>query len=392
VNYKQSNPTRLYFGAGSIENLKAEIKEAKNVLLTYGKGSVKKQGLYDEVLDILKKNEKNVFELSGIKPNPDITSVYEGIDICKKQDIDLILAIGGGSVIDCSKIIAIGSKYDGDMWQRIKNKQFDLTEKIKLGTILTNSATSSENNYYAVISNEKETLKLGTAFWPVAHPDFSILDPKYTVSLPLAPTVEGVADISSHLMETYFHGQDTENAIVKIVDAELEALIKGIVTVGPKLVHDLSNLEYRETVMFLASQGLSTRLRHVVNGDWACHAMEHALSAVYDIPHGGGLAVLTPNWMDYIAPKRTPKLKQMAINIFGVSSDGKTDIQIATEGIEAFRKFLSDIGAPKTLGYYGIEKSSVDTLVEKALGGGEQIGLMCPLNADAVKEIITASL
>lgn len=392
MNYKQSNPTRLYFGYDSITNLENEIKDVKNILVTYGKESIKKVGLYDEVMSILKNNDKNVFELSGIKPNPDIKNVYDGIKICKDNDVDLILAIGGGSVIDCSKIISIGAQYDGDIWLKIKNKAYDLKAHTRLGVILTNAATSSENNYFAVISNEKEALKLGTAFWPAAYPDFSILDPKNTVSLPLSTTVDSIVDICSHLFETYFHNMDLNNPIIRIVNAELEALLKETINVGKALVKDLTNIGYRETIMFIASQALSTRLRHIVNGDWSCHAIEHALSAVYDIPHGGGLAILTPFWMDHCVEAHVERFKNMAVNVFGVKTDGKTDLEIAKEGIQSLRIFFNEIGAPTRLSDYNINDSALDELVKKSMNGAERIGGMSGLTETDVRDILVASM
>ena len=391
--FKTANPTRLYFGENSISNLITELEGAQKILVTYGKGSVKKTGLYDEVIKVLEDNNKEVFELAGIKPNPDIANAYEGIEICKSKNIDLVLAVGGTSVIDCSKIIAIGARYDGDIWEPIKNKDFTLKDRTKLGVILTNAATSSENNYYAVISNEKEKLKLGTAFWPMASPDFSILDPKYTVTVPEKATMESIVDICSHLIETYFNTKDINNPIIKILNTELELMIKEMVNIGPKLINDLTNIEYRETMMFIASQALSTRVRHVLGGDWACHQMEHGLSGVYDrVSHGGGLAILTPNWMDYSVDKHTTKFKQMAVNIFDISTEGKSDLDIAEEGIMAFRNFLNNIGAPSTLSDYDIDDSDIDEIILKSLNGNKSIGGMCSLDAGAIREIFNKSM
>ncbi len=257
---------------------------------------------------------------------------------------------------------------------------------------MTNAATSSENNYFAVISSEKEKLKLGTGFWPAAYPEFSILDPKYTVSLPLKITIDSIADICSHLFETYFHNYDLNNPIIRIVNAEIEVLIRETITAGKALVNDLSNIEHRESIMFIASQALSTRLRHIVNGDWSCHSMEHALSAIYDIPHGGGLAIITPFWMDHCANDHVERFKQMAINIFDVDSNDKSDLQIAKEGIQAFRSFLEEIGAPTRLSDYNIKDDTIDELVDKSFNGADKIGGMSELTKEDVRTILLNSM
>ena len=392
MNFKLSNPTRLYFGDNAITNLEPELMDARRILLIYGGGSIKKTGLYDVIINTLKDLNKKVYELSGVPPNPTLAKVKEGAAICKNNQVDYILAVGGGSVIDCAKGVAVAALYDGDIWDVIKYKK-PASSKLPLGTILTNSATSSENNYYSVISNTETAEKLGWAIWPLNFPVFSIVDPKFTKSVPLNHTVYGIVDIMSHMIENYFHNKDVNNPIIAIMDRHLETMLKYMMSLGKKLVLDLENVELRESIAYIGTQGLSTHTRHITEGDWASHLMEHAISAVYDIPHGGGLAIVMPHWMKHIYKKAPVKFVMFARNVMELTQNpNESDGEFGLRGINAFSEFLETIGAPLKLSYYNIDDKHIQDMVKKSLGFAEVIGKIVPLNEKDIEQIFTSSL
>lgn len=386
-NFSFRNPVRIYFGKGEIRKLQRELpKYGQNVLLVYGGGSIKRNGIYDEVLSLLKELEMKVFELSGVEPNPRITTARKGIEICKRESIDFILAVGGGSVIDCSKLIAAGAKTEGDPWDIVTNK-LPVKDALPLGTVLTIAATGSEMNANSVISNDETLEKYGWANGKV-YPKFSILDPTYTFSVPKDQTVYGIVDMMSHVFEDYFH--NASNTF--IMDELCEGVLRTVIETAPKLVDDLENYELRETILLSGTLALNGFLSMGNNGgDWATHQIEHALSAVYDIPHGGGLAILFPNWMKYNVTVNPERFARLATKVFNVDATGKTVEEVAYEGIERLRAFWTSLGAPSRLKDYGIDDSKLDVLVEKALANGP-IGAFKVLGEDDVREILIMSL
>jgi len=348
------NPTKLIFGQGTLEALKTEVpKYGKNVLLMYGGGSIKRSGLYDKVVAELSSIGATVTELSGVEPNPRLSTVHKGVDLCREHNIDLVLAVGGGSVLDCAKAVAVGAKYDGDMWDFVERKAA-AQDALPLGTVLTMAATGSEMNNGSVITNEVTKEKMG---WGSVHayPAFSILDPENTFSLPRDQTVYGMVDIMSHVLEHYFHTDGN----TPVQDGFCETLLRTVIETAPKLIEDLNNYELRETIMYCGTMALNGMVSMGFAGDWATHNIEHAVSAVYDIPHGGGLAILFPQWMKYNLSTNPARFRQLAVNVFGVDPAGKTDEEIGLEGIEALRNFWDSIGAPKTLGDYDTARSAV---------------------------------
>ncbi len=380
------NPTRLIFGKGKLSALKEEVsKYGKNVLLVYGGGSIKRSGLYDQVLSLLKEAGASITELAGVEPNPRLSTVHKGVSLCREHSIDLILAVGGGSVIDCSKAIAVGAKYDGDMWDFVERKAAP-QGALPLGTVLTMAATGSEMNGGSVITNEATKEKMGWGS-PWAYPAFSILDPVHTFTLPRDQTVYGIVDIMSHVLEHYFH-QDTNTPVQ---DGFCETILRTMIDTAPKLVEDLENYELRETVMYCGTMALNGMINMGMAGDWGTHNIEHAVSAVYDIPHGGGLAILFPNWMKYNLPAQPARFKSLAVNVFGVDSAGKTDEEAGLEGIEALRRFWSSIGAPSTLGDYNIDDSEIEAMADKAMRFGP-FGNFRKLQREDVVEIYKMSL
>jgi alcohol dehydrogenase YqhD (iron-dependent ADH family) len=385
-NFVFRNPTKLIFGKGQLEQLKTEIPQfGKKVLLVYGGGSIKRNGIYDNVISILKDINVEVFELTGVEPNPRVSTVKKGIQICKENGVEFILAVGGGSVIDCTKAIAAGSKYDGDVWDIVTKKTF-ANEALPFGTVLTLAATGSEMNAGSVITNWETNEKYGWGS-PVTFPQFSILDPVHTTSVPKDQTIYGMVDIMSHVLEQYFHhGTNTE-----LQDRYCEAVLKTVIETAPKLLSDLENYEHRETILYCGTMALNGILAMGVKGDWATHNIEHAVSAVHDIPHGGGLAILFPNWMKHVVEENVSRFKQFAIRVFNVETDGKTDREIALEGIQALRQFWTSIEAPVTLSDYAIGENEIDLMADKAMAYGE-FGNFKKLNKDDVLSIYKASL
>ncbi|PEJ10093.1 iron-containing alcohol dehydrogenase [Bacillus wiedmannii] len=385
-NFVFRNPTKLIFGKGQLEQLKTEIPQfGKKVLLVYGGGSIKRNGVYDNVLSILKDINAEVFELTGVEPNPRVSTVKKGIQICKENGVEFILAVGGGSVIDCTKAIAAGSMYDGDVWDIVTKKAF-ASEALPFGTVLTLAATGSEMNAGSVITNWETNEKYGWGS-PVTFPQFSILDPVHTESVPRDQTIYGMVDIMSHVLEQYFHhGTNTE-----LQDRYCESVLKTVIETAPKLLSDLESYEHRETILYCGTMALNGILAMGVKGDWATHNIEHAVSAVHDIPHGGGLAILFPNWMKHVVDENVSRFKQFAIRVFDVETDGKTDREIALEGIEALRQFWTSIEAPVTLADYAIGENEIDVMADKAMAYGE-FGNFKKLNKDDVLSIYKASL
>jgi len=385
-NFAFYNPTTLYFGSGQLEKLKTEVPQyGKNVLLVYGGGSIKQNGLYDNVLALLKQVDARVVELSGVEPNPRLTTVHRGVELCRSEHIDLILAVGGGSVIDCAKAIAVGAKYDGDFWDIVKRKAVG-TGALPLGTVLTIAATGSEMNSGSVITNWETKEKLGWGS-PHAYPKFSILDPAHTVSLPANHTVYGMVDIMSHVFEQYFH----HVANTPVQDGFCETILRTVIETAPRLVNDLQDLEARGTILYSGTMALNGVLSMGIRGDWATHNLEHAVSAVHDIPHGGGLAILFPNWMTHTLEANVARFKQFAQRVFNIDAAGKTDRQVAEEGIAALRSFFNSIGAPSRLADYDIDDSTIELMADKAMIYGD-FGNFKKLTREDVVQIYRMSL
>ncbi|QWC22099.1 iron-containing alcohol dehydrogenase [Bacillus haikouensis] len=380
------NPTKLIFGKGQVEQLKELVPQyGKKVLVVYGGGSIKRNGLYDQVISILNSIDAEVHELSGVDPNPRLSSVREGVKICKENDIDFLLAVGGGSVIDCTKAIAAGAKYDGDAWDLVTKKAF-AHEALPFGTVLTLAATGSEMNAGSVITNWETQEKYGWGS-PVTFPQFSILDPVNTFTVPKNHTIYGMVDMMSHVFEQYFN--DATNTPLQ--DRMCESTLRTVIETAPELINDLENYELRETILYSGTIALNGMLQMGYRGDWASHNIEHAVSAVYDIPHAGGLAILFPNWMKHNLKVNPSRFAQMAERVFDVDPTGKTEEETALEGISKLREFWSSIGAPSSLADYDIDDSKLDLMADKAMANGE-FGNFNKLNKEDVLAILRASL
>lgn len=385
-NFTFYNPTKLIFGKDQLSQLQTEIPQyGKKVLVVYGGGSIKQNGLYDKVMAQLNEIGAEVFELAGVEPNPRISTVRKGVEICKNEGVDFLLAVGGGSVIDCTKAIAAGAKYDGDAWDLVIKKAF-AEKALPFGTVLTLAATGSEMNAGSVITNWETNEKYGWGS-PVTFPKFSILDPVNTFTVPRNQTVYGIVDMMSHVLEHYFHLEENTD----FQDRMCESLLITIMEAAPKLLEDLESYEHRAAILYSGTMALNGILNMGYRGDWATHNIEHAVSAVYDIPHGGGLAILFPNWMKHNLNVKPERFKQLAIRVFNVDPAGKTDEETALEGIEKLREFWNSIGAPSRLADYDIDDSKIELMADKATVNGE-FGNFAKLNHADVVSIYRASL
>jgi alcohol dehydrogenase len=386
IPFVHHNPTNLIFGKDQLVQLKQEVpKYGKNVLLVYGGGRMKRTGLYDKIITLLEGIDAKVTECPGVEPNPRLSTVHKGIELIKENDIDFLLAVGGGSVIDATKAMAAGALYDGDVWD-IVTKKAVATKALPLGTVLTLAATGSEMNAGSVITNWETQEKYGWGS-PAVSPKFSILDPTHTFSVPKDQTIYGIVDIMSHVFELYFH--HVKNT--PLIDRMAEGVLKAMIETAPKLLGNLESYEYRETVMLSGTVALNGTLRMGVQGDWATHNIEHAVSAVYDIPHAGGLAILFPNWMKHVLEENVDRFKQFAIRVFDVEPSDKNDKEIALEGIDRLRQFWDSIGAPNVLADYNIDRTKLDLIAEKAMANGP-FGYFKKLEKDDVKQILEMSL
>jgi alcohol dehydrogenase YqhD (iron-dependent ADH family) len=380
------NPTKLVFGKGQNEELANEVKRyGKKVLVVYGGGSIKRNGLYDHVISQLREINAEVTELAGVEPNPRLTTVRKGIELCRENDIEFILAVGGGSVIDATKAIAVGAKYEGDIWDVITKKDTP-SSALPFGTILTLAATGSEMNAGSVITNWETSQKVGWGS-PFSFPAFSILDPKNTLSVPEDQTIYGMVDMMSHVIEAYFH--HAENTPLQ--DRIMESILLTVMETAPKLLADLNNIEHRETILYCGTMALNGITQMGLRGDWATHNIEHSVSAVYDIPHAGGLAIIFPHWMRNSLDERIERHVQLATRVLGVDPEGKSDREIALEGIDKLSAFWTELGAPNRLADYDIDESQIDRMAGIAAENGE-FGNFRKLNKDDVKKILTEAL
>lgn len=384
-NFNYSIPTKIFFGKDKIDVLGSQIKEyGSRVLLVYGGGSIKRNGIYDRVIDILKENSISYFELSGVEPNPRIETVEKGARLCRENSIDLVLAIGGGSSIDCAKVVAAAAYYDGDAWDIVADSR-KIGKVLPIASILTLSATGSEMDAGAVISNMKTNEKLGTGN-PAMAPRFSILDPTYTYSVPANQTAAGTADIMSHIFEVYF--EKTKEAYLQ--NRMAEALLKTCIRYGKIAIEEPENYEARANLMWASSLAINGLLAYGKSSKWSVHPMEHELSAFYDITHGVGLAILTPHWMKYVLDETTLKnFVEYGINVWDI--DGSLDnYEIANKAIEKTREYFISLGIPATLREVGIEENKLEVMAKQAARFGK-VGNFKPLDAQDVLNIFKAA-
>jgi len=366
LDFNYTISTKILFGKNKIEQLDQEIeKYSDRLLFVYGGGSIKRIGLYDQIIKKLEQGDIEYIELSGVQPNPRIDSVRKGIKLCKDHHLEFILAAGGGSVIDCAKTIAAGMFHDGDPWDLFQFGDSYIRTALPLGSVLTFSGTGSEMNGNAVISNEETEQKLAIHS-DFLRPRFSILDPTYTFTVPKNQTAAGTVDIFSHILEQYF--SPTKDAFVQ--NRVAESLLITCIHYGPIALKEPTNYEARAQLMWTSSLALNGLLGYGRITDWATHGIEHAISAAYDVTHGTGLAILTPYWMEYVlSEETTDKFVEYAQNVWQVK--GKNDLAVARKGIEKTREFFTSLGMPKTLRDVGVQENKLEDMAKKTVLYGD---------------------
>ncbi len=388
LNFNYNIPTKVFFGEGKIEVLGKQIKKyGSRVLLTYGGGSIKKTGIYDNVVKILRENNIPYYELSGIEPNPRVESVTEGVRICRDNNIDFILAVGGGSTIDCSKAIAAAYYYEGDPWDLVVGKA-KIEKVLPIGTILTLAATGSEMDAGAVITNMETNQKYGFGH-PGFFPKFSILDPRYTYSVSKYQTASGVADIMSHTFEEYF--SNVKGAYLQ--DRLAEGILKTCIQYGRVAIDEPENYEARANLMWAGSLAINGLLGYGKDSIWSVHPLQHELSAYYDITHGVGLAILTPHWMEHVLDEDNLwKFVEYGVNVWNIDSS-LDDMEIAKLSIEKTSEFFKSLDIPMTLREVGIGEEKLETMAVDVIQYKEgPVGNFKPLNYEDALSIYRKAL
>lgn len=351
-NFIFENSTKVYFGKGSVkEFLAGSIKEyGNNVMLAYGGGSIKKNGVYDEINSILKAEGKNVIEFSGIMSNPTYSKVKEGAKLARDNNIDMILAVGGGSVMDCCKAVSMAAVYEGDIWTDFWERAGIVDfEPLPLGVIVTAAGTGSECNGGAVITNEEKKVKTGRDY-PKCNPRFALMDPVYTYSLPMKQLVSGGFDILSHIMETYFSEPNEDN----VSDNISEGLMRSVIFNLRSAVKNPQDYTARSNLLWASTMAENRIIKLGKKCDFQCHQMEHQLGAYTDCNHGFGLAVLHPVYYKHIYSYGLPKFVRFAENVWGIERNGRSDHELAIGGIQALADFMKELGLPATLREIGV--------------------------------------
>ena len=363
--FTYSNPTKLYFGENSIEKLSTELENyGDNVLLVYGGGSIKQNGIYDKVVEILKKCGKNIFEDAGVMPNPTYAKVQDGCEKARKANADLILSVGGGSCCDYAKAVAASTFCDEDAWQKYYVRGEDIkngTRVIPIGCILTMVGTGSEMNGGSVITNNEENLKLGHNYEDFVFPKFSILDPTYTYTLPKYQMVAGFFDIMSHILEQYF--SDTDDCTSDYI---MEGLLKSLINSAKIAVKNPTNYEARSNIMWISTWAINTFISKGKTGDWKVHMLGHAVGANTNATHGMTLSAISIPYYKFMMPYGIEKFKRYALNVWNINPNGKTDTQIAEEGLKAMEDFMTSLDLVMNLTDLGVKEEMLDSLVQSA--------------------------
>ena len=385
-NFTYCNPTKLYFGKGSLENLKKELAGyGKNVMLVYGGGSIKKNGIYDQVVAILKECGKSVAEDAGVMPNPTVEKLYEGIERARACKADLILAVGGGSVCDYAKAVSVSVNCSEDPWDKYFIRFEEPTCAIvPVACVLTMVGTGSEMNGGSVITNHAQKLKIGHVFGTEVFPKFSILDPTYTFTLPHYQMVSGIYDIFNHLCEQYFSGTDDNTS-----DYLAEGLMRSLIVSGRIANKDPMDYEARSNIMWTATWALNTLIAMGKDTDWEVHMLGQAVGAHTDATHGMTLAAVSMAYYRHILPYGLAKFRRFAVNVWDVDPAGKTDEQIAEAGLAAMESWMKELGLVMNLSGLGVKEDMIDGLVKSTLvmEGGYKV-----LGEDEIRAIFKESL
>ncbi len=382
LNFNFTQPTEILFGKGQMDHVGDAAKKhgATKVLIVYGSERIKINGMFEKVTSSLRSAGLEHSEIGGIEPNPRLSSVNKGIEVAKRDKCDFILAVGGGSVIDAAKAISMGIKYDGDVWDFFLRKATPM-DAVPVASILTLAATGSEMNSGTVVTNWETQDKL-PAGSPLVLPKFSILDPENTYTVNEWQTASGTADIMSHILEQYF----SPIGGTHIQDRMCEAMLKTAMHYGPIAIKEPENYEARANLMWTGTLALNGLLSTGRYGDWAVHMIEHAVSAIYDVTHGAGLALITPYWMEYtMTEKNVEKYYNFAVNVMGVPAN-EDKIIAAKEGISKLRAFFKAMGLPTKLSDFDIDDSRIEEMADKATKFG-MIGQFRKLDRDDVLEI-----
>lgn len=360
-NFIFQNATKVYFGQGCVkEYLACLVKDADTIMLAYGGGSIKHNGVYEEITGILKAAGKNVVEFPGIMSNPTYTKVQEGAKLVRETKADMILAVGGGSVMDCCKAVSLAARYDGDIWEDFWSRPGVIDfEPLPLGVIVTVAGTGSECNGGAVITNDEKKIKTGRDY-PQLNPRFALMDPVYTFSVPKGQMVSGGFDTLSHIMETYFSEPNEDN----VSDDIMEALMKSVIRNLRASLRNPEDYTARSNLMWDSTMAENRIIKMGKKGDFECHNMEHQLGAYTNCNHGCGLAVLHPVYYRHIYKEGLPKFVRFAQNVWEIAREGKTDEELALAGINALADFIQEIGLPSTLKELGAEKEQLEEIAD----------------------------
>ena len=385
-NFEYCNPTKLYFGDESLKYLNTELpKYGSRILLIYGGGSIKKNGIYDEVITILKDNNKEVFEVSGVMPNPTIDKLYEGVQIARDNQIDFILAVGGGSVCDYAKAVSVSIHCDEDPWDKYYLRMEEPTcQIVPVGCVLTMVGTGSEMNGGAVITNPKQKLKIGHVFGDNVMPKFSILNPKYTLTLPNYQMIAGFYDIMNHICEQYFSGDDDNTS-----DYISEGLMKSLIHSSRIAIQDPQNYEARSNIMWIATWALNTLVAKGKSTDWMVHMLGQAVGAYTDATHGMTLAAVSLPYYRHIMPYGLDKFVRFATNVWNVNPEGKSKEDIAKAGLDAMEEWMKELGLVMNITDLGVTEDMLEGLARSTivLEGGYKV-----LNHDEIIQIFKESM
>lgn len=371
-NFTYCNPTKLYFGKDALEGLNAELpKYGKNVLLVYGGGSIKRNGIYDKVVAALKANGKNVTEDAGVMPNPTVEKLYEGCERARACKADLILAVGGGSVCDYSKAVSVSAYCKEDPWDKYFLRMEDVdNEIIPVGCVLTMVGTGSEMNGGAVITNHAQKLKIGHVFGDNVFPKFSVLDPEFTYTLPEYQMKAGFYDIMSHILEQYFSGDDDNTS-----DYISEGLLRSLIHSAEIAVEDPCNYEARSNIMWTATWALNTLIAKGKTTDWEVHMIGQAVGAYTDATHGMTLSAVSMPYYRLIMPYAVDKFARYAVNVWGVDAAGKSKEDVAREGLDAMEKWMRKIGLVMNISDLGVTEDMLEGIVKSTfiMQGGYKV-------------------
>lgn len=386
-NFSYCNPTKLYFGEDALNNLSTELKKyGNNVALVYGGGSIKKNGIYDAVTKILESEGKTVTEIAGVMPNPTIHKLYEGVDAARKNKVDFILAVGGGSVVDYAKALSVSIHCEDDPWEKYYARfEEPDCEIVPVGAVLTMAGTGSEMNAGAVITYPEKKLKIGHVFADEnIMPKFSILNPRFTMSLPKYQMTAGIYDIFNHICEQYFSGEDDNTS-----DYISEGLMKSVIYSSRIALKDMENYEARSNIMWAATWGLNTLVSKGKSTDWMVHMLGQSVGACSNATHGMTLSAVSMPYYRFIMPYGVKKFARFAVNVWGIRTEGKTDTQVAEEGLAAMEAWMKELGLVMSLPEVGVTPDMLEDIVNGTLimEGGYKV-----LSKEDVREVLDKAM